>query len=512
MAGRFDDAYPTGCDVLIVGAGSAGALAASVLSADTSREVVVVEAGREYRAAATPYPIRSANFGMALTGEFHWGSLMARPNRQQKPHLYLQGKGVGGSSAINAQAATWALPDDYDRWQRAGATGWTYLAVESAYRAIESDLDFGDDPRHGNSGPLPVSRTPRIEWGPVSAAFAAAAAAAGHVEHPDHNAPDAHGLSPTPFTRDHRGRVSTNDAYLDSALSRTNLRLFSEVFVDRLQLDGDRVVGAVIRADGAEHFLSTDEVVIAAGALHTPALLLRSGIGPPSVVQQAGRTPRIALPGVGARLQDHPMVWLDFALREGARLPHPDLLPGHCTLRYTAGHTAWAEDTEIVPLDRGPMDLGRGGMMVSLLTPTSTGAVTLAVDGSPVIELGLLDTEHDRAALAAGVAHALELLHGTYLAALRSGPVMTMDGQLVSGRSGAELRQLLTATVQEYYHACGTCAMGVRPDDGAVVDPSGLLHGVSGVRIVDSSAIPVIPRSATLLPTLTMAHRMLTGS
>lgn len=497
----------TDFDVVVVGAGSAGTAYAAERAAEGRARVLLLEAGPDYRSADTPAEIRGANFGPIIRlGRYHWNGLMATIAAGREPRLYLQGRGVGGSSAINGQGAVRALPGDYDRWAAAGCKGWSWAEVLPVLTAIEDDLDFGSQPYHGTGGPIPVVRS-AVSAGAVSQALTEAAIAAGHPEHPDLNAPEAAGISPATWNRGPDGRVSGNDAYLEPARDLASLTIRGDALVSRVLFDGLRIRGVELITAGGTEIIPAGEVCLSAGALHTPAILLRSGIGPASELPP-GVTPVADLPGVGAGLRDHPMMWLSFPLAAGPGQDGPDTLPGRCVLRFSSGGPGAAEhDLEILPLDRSTFNPAEGGLMVSLMQPVSTGKLRLESadpQAEPAVDIGMLDSPADLDRLRHAVRSAAGLCRSGPLAAVMDGR-LTAGGQAIDDLGDEQLGEALRQGCMEYYHAVGTCRMGDPADPGTVVSPDGWVTGVDGLRIADCSVLPDLPRAPTHLTAVALA-------
>ncbi len=521
---------------LVVGAGSGGCVIASRLSEEPGRDVLVLEAGRDWRAADAPAEVRSMNFWRALDpdtcGHLMWDGLTSRrtPRQQFRPHL--RGRGTGGSSAINGMIAIRAMPEDYDSWAAAGCAGWSYDDMLPFLRRMESDADFGDRPYHGAAGPIPVMRQRRERWGAIDHSLADAATALGYPWADDHNAPGSTGVSPFAINVDRaRRRVSTNDGYIEPKRSRPNLRIFGEAPVDRVLIHGGRARGVRARIDGAWAEVRAEHVVLCAGAIHSPAILLRSGIG---------RGGEVASLPVGEGLQDHPLAVFWLALRPGA-VPDPDERQTNCVVRCSTGVEGGVDnDLALIsqnqsqraghPVDKalaghggmgatGTWGIGtgaggreRGMLCVQLSHQYSRGTLRLASrdpDAPPVINSNLLDDRADLARMRDGIHRALELLAQPAFAA-------TVDHVAVdaSGRGTGELTDdaaidhWLMRTVGDAAHICGTCRMGPPDDPRSVVDPAGRVIGVDGLYVADASIFPEVPRANTNLPVIAAAERL----
>jgi choline dehydrogenase len=494
-------------DVIVVGAGSAGCVLAARLSEDPSRQVLLLEAGPDYPTRER-LPLDIADGArlpsdLGLGHDWHFSSVPSRPGGRAVP--LPRGRIVGGSSAVNGTFALRGPAEDYDAWAAAGNDGWGSGDVLEVFCRLENDLDFGDRPWHGDSGPVPVRRYAAEEQSVSAAAFLDAAEKAGHRPVADHNQPGALGAGPLPVNTLHRLRMSAALTHLEPARARPNLTVRGGATVDRVEFEAGRVRG--VRLVGGER-LSADLVVLAAGAYASPAILLRSGIGPADELRAHGLNVVSDLPGVGRNLVDHPLASVDVAVP-----PEPVQRPRYQTM------VTWSSDGTDGPPDLhlfacGPFESDRVGgdesllvLCVGLLDPAGRGQVQLSSSDPtvpPRIDPGHLGAPADADRLIAGIAAARRILAAEPLASLARG------AELSPGRDvhGDALREALPQLVRTYHHPVGTCRMGPATDPGAVVDARGRLHGVDGLVVADASIMPTVPRANTNLPTLMLAERI----
>lgn len=400
-------------DYVIVGGGSAGCVLAHRLSAVSSVRVALIEAGVDTPPGAEPAEILDSYPMPVFCGDTYiWPDLKARATRQAAPRVYEQGRVMGGGSSINVQSANRGLPRDYDDWAANGAPGWAWRDVLPYFCKLECDENFPQSALHGGEGPIAIRRIMPEDWPPFCHAFADGLRANGFPTLQDQNGEFGDGLFPGAFSNRHDKRVSAAAGYLDAPTrKRSNLSIYAQLRVERIVMDGAAAQGVIAVAENGERLrFDAGEVVLCAGALQSPALLMRAGIGEQGALASLGIECVVNLPGVGRNLQDHPSLTFCHFLERGFRMPLARRRASMTAARFTSGVVdCEASDLYLSSATRAAWHaLGNrlGLFFLWCNRPYSRGHVQLVSPDlavAPHVELNLLDDERDLARLAAGV-------------------------------------------------------------------------------------------------------------
>ncbi len=499
-------------DLIIVGAGTAGCVLAERLTRSGKLNVLLVEAGGQ---PSSPFVKIPAGFSKLFQSKLDWNYLSEPLSTANHRQIYIpRGRMLGGSANINAMIHQWGHPDDFARWEAAGAKGWGWGDVAPIFREQEQTIGGGE--LRGHSGPMHIDRPARPLA--LAQAFVESAHNAGLKGTAEYNGATYAGAWFAELAYKNNRRFSVYDAYLRPAMQRNNLEVMTNAHVCKVLFNNRRASGLVISRRGQEQMINAGGVVLAAGVFGTPQILMLSGVGPAQHLREHGIPVICDVPGVGKNLQDHPMVMTTFrsknkqTFKAAANPLHvlrylafkSGLLTSNVTeamaFTKTRFETADAPDLELLFCPLEWLDQGVGlpkvhafGIAPIVVNPRSRGQVLLNnADpvAPPVIDLGLLtDPEGiDSAILTEGVHLARKVANTGPLAMQNIGEILPGD----ECQDNAEILEVIKTSLQTIYHPVGTCRMG--GDSEAIVDSKLKVNGCEGLWIADASVMPVIPR------------------
>jgi len=488
-------------DVIVVGGGSAGSVVAARMAEDPDTTVLLLEAGTDYPDLANlPEDIQNGHTRTAEDerSEHNWALRGTITEEQGEIHV-AQGKVIGGGGSINGQVFLRGIPQDFDDWASWGNEEWSYTKVLPYFRKAETDLDIKDD-FHGTDGPLPISRKVGETWPVIQSAFHTACLQNGFDTTDDMNGVEPTGVGVVPMNNQKGIRMSTAITHLAPMRHHLNLTIRGNVFARKILIENRQVTGVQVESGGEVFTVESNKVVLSAGALKSPHILMLSGIGPKDQLDEYGIDVLQNTPGVGANLRNHPISPISFRVKEGIKL-QPDASGVRIALRYTAQGSDDSNDMMMTTSslfspftgEMLPDRIGRISCVIEL--PAGAGFVRLnSADPAvqPKFDYRYFSHPEDMRRMRDGIRLAVKMLETDAYKDVSDGRVTPTEGILTDDDA---LDLWIRQTVGSARHVSGTCKIGPDSDPMAVVDQQCRVKGLQGLWIADSSVMPQVPRA-----------------
>jgi len=504
-------------DYVIVGGGSAGAILATRLSEDPSISILLLEAGPDYPdIESLPDEVRiGLSTGADIITKDHNWRFWGNPSPISDPMPVPRGRVIGGSSSINGQVFLRGMPQDYDYWESLGNTEWGYESVLPYFRKLETDLDYSGD-FHGSDGPIIARRHKKEDWVESQVAFYNACKDAGYPDAPDQNHPDATGVGPTPFNNPNGIRWSTNIGYLSMARHRLNLTIKANCVTHRIVFSGKTAVGVEVESLGDMFVVHGENIILCAGAVASPQIMMLSGIGPYDQLSDLGIPVLNELPGVGRNLRDHPILSVTWTVKAG-HIQDPDAPRTQVAVRYTATGSDIKNDVKLTYNSFAISAEGHDAninkpvgvrLAVSLQLAESSGALRLVskdIGVQPELNYNYYSTDFDLMRGREGIRRGIALGESEHFSEIIDTRLHPSKSDLSSDE---RLNNWILKTARTGQHISGTCKMGPDSDEYSVVDQYGKVKGVDNLRVIDASIMPDCIRANTNVTTMMIAERM----